>query len=80
MVIPRLYLLPGQDDAAYVVGKNAKQPVVAVTEGLYQRQAETALRLILTRELSRNTSLNRVTGAIAAVVAGAIMIYGLSGR
>jgi heat shock protein HtpX len=80
MAMPTLYLLPGQDDAAYIVEKNAKHPVLAVTEGLYQRQAETTLRLILTREFSRNTSLKRVTGAIAAVVAGAMMMYGLSGR
>lgn len=80
MAMPRLYLLPGQDDAAYVVGGNAKQPVVAVSEGLYQSQAETVLRLILTRELSRNTRRNRVTAAIVAALAGAIMMYGLSGR
>ena len=80
MATPKLHLLPGEDNAAYVLRRSPKHPVVAETEGIDQSRSEITLRRILTRELTRNPNFNRISGVVVAAVAGAIVIYGLLSR
>ncbi len=78
--MPKLCLLPGKDEVAYVVGGGTRHLVVAITEGMFQSQAETTLRGILTDELLRNRRRHWVIGAVVAATTGAMMMLALSGK
>jgi heat shock protein HtpX len=72
--MPRLYIVPDDSPNAFAAGRNPKQAVVAVTNGLLDRLDEEELEGVLAHEMShiRNYDVRLMTWA--AVLAGSIAL------
>ena len=72
--MPRVYIIPEQSPNAFATGRNPKNAVVAVTEGLLHLMDSRELMGVLAHEIAHIKNRDILIGSIAATMAGAIMI------
>lgn len=71
---PRLYVVPQPGLNAFATGRNPEHAVVAVTEGLLAHLEPRELEGVLAHELAHVKNRDILVSAIAATLAGAIML------
>jgi heat shock protein HtpX len=72
--MPRLFVVPQPGLNAFATGRNPEHAVVAVTEGLLAHLDGPELEGVLAHELAHVKNRDILVGAIAATLAGAIML------
>jgi heat shock protein HtpX len=72
--MPRLFVVPQPGLNAFATGRNPQRAVVAVTEGLLSHLDAPELEGVLAHELAHVKNRDILVGAIAATLAGAIML------
>jgi len=72
--MPRLFVVPQPGLNAFATGRNPRHAVVAVTEGLLSHLDAPELEGVLAHELAHVKNRDILVGAIAATLAGAIML------
>jgi heat shock protein HtpX len=72
--MPRLFVVPQPGLNAFATGRNPQHAVVAVTEGLLAHLDSPELEGVLAHELAHVKNRDILVGAIAATLAGAIML------
>jgi heat shock protein HtpX len=72
--MPKLYLIPQDSPNAFATGRNPKNAVVAVTEGLLRLMAPNEIRGVIAHELGHIKNRDILIGTIAATMAGAVMM------
>jgi len=72
--LPRLFVVPQPGLNAFATGRNPQRAVVAVTEGLLAHLDGPELEGVLAHELAHVKNRDILVGAIAATMAGAIML------
>ena len=74
MPMPRVYLIPSESPNAFATGRSPEHAAVAVTEGILRLLTPDELRGVLAHELSHVRNRDTLTSAIAATLAGAVMM------
>src|SRR5437870_1788616 len=74
MPMPRVYLIPSESPNAFATGRSPEHAAVAVTEGILRLLTLDELRGVLAHELSHVRNRDTLTSAIAATLAGAVMM------
>jgi len=74
MPMPRVYLIPRESPNAFATGRSPEHAAVAVTEGILRLLTLDELRGVLAHELSHVRNRDTLTSAIAATLAGAVMM------
>jgi heat shock protein HtpX len=72
--MPRLFVVPQPGLNAFATGRNPEHAIVAVTEGLLAHLDSPELEGVLAHELAHVKNRDILIGAIAATLAGAIML------
>lgn len=70
--MPKLYLIPNDAPNAFATGRNPKNAVVAVTQGILDTLDQQELQGVLAHELSHVQNRDILVSTIAATIAGAI--------
>jgi len=78
--MPRLYVIPSQSPNAFATGRNPKNAVVAVTQGILGLLSDDELRGVLAHELAHVRNRDMLIGSIAATLAGAISMLAYFAR
>lgn len=71
---PRVYVIADPAPNAFATGRDPQHAVVAVTEGIVRLLSEEELEGVIAHELSHVGNRDMLIGAIAATMAGALMI------
>jgi heat shock protein HtpX len=71
---PRIYLIPSDSPNAFATGRNPKHAAVAVTRGLLEILSDEEIEGVLAHELAHVKNRDILIGAVAATVAGAIVM------
>ncbi|MCP4747473.1 MAG: zinc metalloprotease HtpX [Desulfobacteraceae bacterium] len=72
--MPRVCLIPEEAPNAFATGRNPENAVVAVTQGLLNRMNSKEIMGVLAHEMAHVYNRDILIGAIAATMAGAIML------
>jgi len=72
--MPKVYIIPDESPNAFATGRNPKNAVVAVTEGILKLMNREELEGVLAHEIAHIKNRDILIGTIAATMAGAIMI------
>lgn len=70
--MPKVYIVPGEHANAFATGRNPKNAVVAVTEGILKLLTKKELKGVLAHEIAHVKNRDILISSIAAVIAGAI--------
>lgn len=73
---PRIYIIPDPSPNAFATGRDPQHAVVAVTEGIMRLLTDEQLEGVIAHELAHVRNRDMLIGAIAATMAGALMIIG----
>ncbi|MDD5224426.1 MAG: zinc metalloprotease HtpX [bacterium] len=80
MPMPKVYIIPSQSPNAFATGRNPAHAAVAVTEGMLKLANSAELEGVLAHELTHVKNRDTLICAIAATVAGAIMVLASMAR
>lgn len=72
--VPTIYIIPEASPNAFATGRDPAHAVVAVTEGILRLLPEDELAGVIAHELSHVRNRDMLIGAIAATLAGTLMI------
>ncbi len=72
--MPKVYIIPEESPNAFATGRNPKHAAVAVTSGLLKLLDMREVRGVLSHELSHVKHRDTLISAIAATIAGAILV------
>src|SRR5438132_2531510 len=74
MPMPRVYLIPSESPNAFAAGRSPEHAAVAVTEGIMRLLTLDELRGVLAHELSHVRNRDTLISAIAATLAGVVLM------
>jgi heat shock protein HtpX len=74
MPMPSVYLIPSESPNAFATGRSPEHAAVAVTEGIMRLLTLDELRGVLAHELSHVKNRDTLISAIAATLAGVVMM------
>jgi len=72
--MPKVWIVPSPAPNAFATGRNPQHAAVAVTEGLLQTMNREQLEGVLAHELGHVTNRDTLISAVAATLAGVIMV------
>lgn len=78
--MPKVYIIPKEAPNAFATGRNPKNAVVAVTQGLLDLMDRQEIMGVLAHELAHVKNRDILIGTIAATMAGAIMMLASMAR
>jgi heat shock protein HtpX len=72
--MPKVVVIPGEQPNAFATGRNPKNGVVAVTNGIVRRLSKRELEGVIAHELAHIQNRDILTSTIAATLASAITL------
>jgi heat shock protein HtpX len=74
MPVPPIYVVPSDSPNAFATGRSPQHAAVAVTQGILHLLSKEELRAVLAHEMAHVRNRDTLTSAIAATLAGVVMM------
>ncbi|MBR9690070.1 zinc metalloprotease HtpX [Candidatus Woesearchaeota archaeon] len=78
--MPKVYIIPSSSPNAFATGRNPKNAVVAVTDGIMELLSEKELKGVIAHEVSHIKNRDILVQTVAATIAGVISYMGVMAR